>query len=98
MAERTILVCDACGKPAVQTVGLRVAGRSLQKDVCKEHLEDVLKGARPARRGRRKGSTVAAGAAPPRRGGRRAGKAKAKAAPKRRGRPRKKPATEQPAG
>jgi hypothetical protein len=98
MAERTILVCDACGKPAIQTVGLRVAGKSLQKDVCKEHLEEVMKGARPARRGRRKGSTVAAGAAPPRRAGRRAGKAKAAGPPKRRGRPPKRAASEQASG
>lgn len=92
MAERTILVCDVCGAPAIQTVGMRVGGRSLQKDVCKEHFEDMTKGARPARRGRRKGSTVAAGAAAPRRRGRRA-RPKASSAPKRRGRPPKKTAT-----
>jgi hypothetical protein len=92
MAERTILVCDVCGAPAAQTVGLRVGGRSFQKDVCREHLEDMTKGARPARRGRRKGSTVAAGAAPPRRRGRPA--ASTTAAPKRRGRPRKRSTAE----
>jgi hypothetical protein len=88
MAERTILVCDVCGAPAVQTVGLRVGGRSMQKDVCREHLEEITKGARPARRGRRRGSTVAAGAAPPSRRTRRTAKAKP-ATGKRRGRPAK---------
>ena len=86
MSERTILVCDVCGAPAVQTVGLKVAGRSMQKDVCREHLEDMTKGARPARRGRRRGSTVAAGAARPTR---RASAAKRATTRKRRGRPPK---------
>ena len=91
MSERTILVCDVCGAPAVQTVGLKVAGRSLQKDVCTEHLEDMTKGARPARRGRRRGSTVAAGAARPRR---KATTTAKRTTRKRRGRPPKKaPAT-----
>ena len=94
MAERTILVCDVCGAPAAQTVGLRVGGRSLQKDVCKEHLEDMTKGARPARRGRRRGSTVAAGAAAPRRVGRRSAAPKSKATAKRRGRPPKRATAE----
>jgi hypothetical protein len=86
MAERTILVCDVCGAPAIQTVGLRVGGRSLQKDVCSEHLDDIVKGARQARRGRRRGSTVAAGASAPRRG---RPAAKSKRTAKRRGRPPK---------
>jgi hypothetical protein len=62
MGERTILVCDVCGAPAQQTVGLRVNGRSLQKDVCADHLGDMVRGARAARRGRRRGSTAATGA------------------------------------
>jgi hypothetical protein len=93
MAERTILVCDVCGAPAVQTVGLRVGGRSMQKDVCKEHLEEITKGARAARRGRRRGSTVAAGATPPRRARRKAA-TKPATARKRRGRPPKQTTSE----
>jgi hypothetical protein len=89
VGERTILVCDACGAPAQQTVGLRVSGRSLQRDVCVEHLEEIVKGARPARRGRRKGST--GGPASRAKGPAKAGRTRARktSITKRRGRPRK---------
>jgi hypothetical protein len=99
MAEKTILICDVDGVPAVQTVGLRVGGRSLQKDLCQVHLDELLRGAKPARRGRRRGQTVinADGSAPKRRGRprkaapkRRGRSPKAASTVKRRGRPRKK--------
>jgi hypothetical protein len=99
MAEKTILVCDVDGdEPAVQTVGLRVGGRSLQKDLCQRHLDELLRGAKPARRGRRRGQTVisADGSAPKRRGRpaktaakRRGRLLKSASTAKRRGRPRK---------
>ena len=57
MAERVMLVCDTCGKPASETVGIRAGGRSLQKDVCDAHLAELTNGARQARRGRPRGST-----------------------------------------
>lgn len=63
MAERVMLVCDVCGKPATETVGIRAGGRSLQKDVCEVHLSELTKGARQARRGRPKGSSTKKAAA-----------------------------------
>ncbi len=85
MAERTILVCDICGRPAVQTVGLKVGRRNLQKDYCEIHLQELTAGARAPRPGRRKGVVVAA--SPAKRRGR--PRKQVEAAPKRRGRPRK---------
>jgi hypothetical protein len=49
MAERMILVCDVCGKPATGTVALRVGRRGLTKDLCSIHLKELTEGARPAR-------------------------------------------------
>jgi hypothetical protein len=56
MAERTILVCDVCGAPAVESVRMTVRSRSLQKDLCEAHLAEVMAGAHPLKRGRRAGS------------------------------------------
>jgi hypothetical protein len=79
MAEKTILVCDACGRPAAETVTIRVARGSFVKDLCSTHVSEMIAGARKPRPGRRKGavSSPAAGAAGP---------------AKRRGRPPKKAA------
>jgi len=83
MAEKTILVCDACGKPAAETVTIKVTRGNFVKDLCAAHVNELVAGARKPRPGRRKG--VVAGASAP--------KAVAKVAPpRRRGRPRKKPA------
>jgi hypothetical protein len=60
VAERTILVCDICGRPAVQTVGLKVGRRNLQKDYCEVHLQELIAGARTPRPGRRRGVVVSA--------------------------------------
>jgi hypothetical protein len=88
MAEQTILVCDVCGQPATASVSMRVGRRSLTKDLCDTHLSELTAGARAARPGRRKGTTVAR--ATKRGPGRRLKKAKAPINPKRRpGRPRK---------
>ena len=51
MAEKTILVCDVCGDPAIQSAVLVVGARRLKKDYCKTHLSELLKGGRPAGRG-----------------------------------------------
>jgi hypothetical protein len=59
MAERMIVVCDVCGEPASQSVGLRVGGRSLTKDLCDVHLAELTAGARQAKPGRRRVSLVA---------------------------------------
>ncbi|MBA3690796.1 MAG: hypothetical protein H0W82_05215 [Actinobacteria bacterium] len=52
MAQALLVVCDVCGSPAVQTVTLKVAARSYQKDVCQTHLDEMVQGARAPRRGR----------------------------------------------
>ncbi|MDP9318689.1 MAG: hypothetical protein M3O94_06395 [Actinomycetota bacterium] len=52
MAEKTIIVCDVCGEPAVERVTLRTGNRTLQKDLCATHLAELVAGARPAKRGR----------------------------------------------
>lgn len=52
MAQALVVVCDICGKPAVETISLKVAARGYQKDVCQSHLDETIKGARAPRRGR----------------------------------------------
>lgn len=52
MAQALVVVCDVCGSPAVETVGIRVAARGYQKDVCQTHLDELVTGARAPRRGR----------------------------------------------
>ena len=54
MAEKTILVCDVCGKPATQAVSIRVGQRNLWKDLCDLHVTELTAGARPAKPGRRR--------------------------------------------
>jgi hypothetical protein len=73
MAEKTIVVCDVCGKPATETVTIKAARGNYAKDLCAAHVTELVAGARRPRPGR------------PRK---MAGEASA-AAPKRRGRPRK---------
>ena len=93
MAEKTILVCDTCSKPAAETVTIKTARGNFVKDLCTSHVNELTAGARKPRRGRPR-ATV--GAAP-----KKATTARKKAtttkratgaAPKRRRRPRKKPA------
>jgi hypothetical protein len=74
MAERTIVVCDVCGKPAAETVTIKVARGNFAKDLCVDHVTDLIAGGRRPRPGR------------PRK---MAGGGQGTAAPKRRGRPRK---------
>jgi hypothetical protein len=52
--EQTILACDVCGKPAATTVTIKADGKSLQKDLCADHVSELVNGARPARPGRRR--------------------------------------------
>lgn len=82
MGERTILVCDVCGKPAAETVTIKVGRGNFVKDLCDSHVKQLVVGARKPRPGRRKGVVAVAAnskAAP-----------KRKTAAKRRGRPPKK--------
>jgi hypothetical protein len=89
MAEKTILVCDTCGKPAAETVTIKAARGNFVKDLCASHVNELVAGARRPRRGRPK--AVAAGSAPRKSAAKKPAARKA-SAPKRRGRPRKKPA------
>ena len=100
MGEQTILVCDVCGRPATETVTIRVGKRSFVKDFCSTHLSELTAGARAPRRGRRPGAavkTTARRGRPPKSATgttrRRGRPPKAGAAPKRRGRPPKSSAT-----
>ncbi len=91
MGERTILVCDVCGRPAVQSVTIKVGRQNWTKDLCQVHVDELTAGARKPRPGRRR-AVVAAGdvVAPPKRRGRPPKSASAGGgAPKRRGRPPK---------
>jgi len=73
MAEKTVVVCDVCGKPASETVTIKVARGNYAKDLCAAHVTELIAGARRPRPGRPRKMAGAASAA----------------APKRRGRPRK---------
>jgi hypothetical protein len=95
MAEKTILVCDACGKPAVETVTIKAARGNFVKDLCATHVNELVSGARRPRRGRPK--TVAARPAASKPAAKKPAARKTTAgrkttATKRRGRPRKNPA------
>lgn len=60
MAQALVVVCDVCGRPAVETVSLKVATSGYQKDVCQAHLDEMIKGARSPRRGRPRTKPAAA--------------------------------------
>ncbi len=78
MAEKTILVCDVCGKPADETVTIRANRGNFVKDLCAAHVSELVAGARKPRPGRPRAIKSASGAA-----------ASAKTQPRRRGRPPK---------
>jgi hypothetical protein len=97
MAEKTILVCDACGKPATETVTIKVERGNFVKDLCGTHVNELVAGARKPRPGRRKGSvastTRAAAPAPRKTTARKTTARKTRArkpTARKRGRPRKK--------
>lgn len=69
MAERTIVVCDVCGKPASETVTIKVARGNYAKDLCTAHVTELVAGARRPRPGRpRKMAGETSVATPKRRG------------------------------
>jgi hypothetical protein len=70
MAERTIVVCDVCGKPATETVTIKVARGNFAKDLCATHVAELVAGARRPRPGRPRKMAASDGAAAPRRRGR----------------------------
>lgn len=59
MAERTMLVCDTCGRPAVETVSFKTSKGNRQRDYCPQHLAELLASSRAPKRGRRPGATSA---------------------------------------
>jgi hypothetical protein len=81
MAERLVVICDECGRPAQASVTFRVAGRSLSKDLCQVHLQELVRNAHPPKRGRRPSIASPRPVAPKSSAGRR-GRASAKASPK----------------
>ncbi len=89
MGERTILVCDVCGRPAVQTVTIKVGRQNWAKDLCQTHIDEMTAGARKPRPGRRRAVVTADVPAAPKRRGRPPKSAATGGPPRRRGRPRK---------
>ena len=55
MAERMMLVCDECGRPAAETVTFKTSSGNRLKDYCSEHLRALLEGSRAPKRGRKPG-------------------------------------------
>jgi hypothetical protein len=84
MAEKTILVCDACGRPAAETVTIKSTRGNFVKDLCSTHVSELVAGARKPRPGRRKGVVAKAAARSA------TGAKKTTTTGKRRGRPPKK--------
>jgi hypothetical protein len=68
MAERVVLVCDVCGRPAQESVTFRMGRRNLAKDLCSTHVEELVRNAHPPRRGRRPAAVLPSGASPTRSG------------------------------
>lgn len=61
MGEQFILVCDVCGRPAAETVTIKVGNRNFVKDFCSTHLNELTAGARAPRRGRRRAVVAGTG-------------------------------------
>jgi hypothetical protein len=61
MSEKTILVCDACGRPAAETVTIKSTRGNFVKDLCSTHVSELVAGARKPRPGRRKGVVAGSG-------------------------------------
>jgi hypothetical protein len=71
MAESVMIVCDVCGKPAEESVIIKVGGANLAKDLCAAHLRELVSGTHKPKRGRKPGATSGtATATTPRRRGR----------------------------
>lgn len=64
MAEKTILVCDVCGRPAAESVTIKLARGNFVKDMCSSHVNELIAGARRPRRGRPKKTVGSSEAGP----------------------------------
>jgi hypothetical protein len=60
MAERVVVVCDVCGRPAEQSVTFRIGGRTFVKDLCPTHVQELVRNAHAPKRGRRSAATLVA--------------------------------------
>jgi hypothetical protein len=60
MAERVVVVCDVCGRPAEESMTFRIGGRTWTKDLCSTHVQELVRSARAPRRGRRPAAAPAA--------------------------------------
>jgi topoisomerase IA-like protein len=58
MAERTVIVCDVCGKPASETITIKANSGNYAKDLCAAHVAEFIAGGRRPRPGRRKGQVA----------------------------------------
>lgn len=68
MAEKMIVVCDTCGRPAAETVTIKVARGNFVKDLCATHVSELTAGARRPRPGRPRKMAAGGDATPTRRG------------------------------
>ena len=68
MAERTILVCDDCGRPATTSATIRINGRNLVKDLCDQDARALVRNARTPKRGRKAATVLAPSSLGERRG------------------------------
>ncbi len=68
MAEKVVLVCDVCGRPAAQSVTFKLGKRSLGQDLCSTHVGELVRNSHAPRRGRKPNVGTRSAAAPKRSG------------------------------
>jgi hypothetical protein len=68
MAEKTIVVCDVCGKPATEMVTIKTSRGNFVKDLCAQHVTELTAAARKPRPGRPRKMGEASATTPRRRG------------------------------
>jgi hypothetical protein len=68
MAEKTIVVCDVCGKPATEMVTIKTSRGNFVKDLCAQHVTELTAGARKPRPGRPRKMGATSATSPRRRG------------------------------
>lgn len=75
MAEKVVLVCDVCGRPAAESVTFKTGNRTLAQDLCPTHVEELVRNSHAPRLGRRPNVALASAA-----GSKRSGRARRGAA------------------
>jgi hypothetical protein len=66
MAEKIVLVCDVCGRPAAQSVRFQLGSQSFAQDLCSDHVKELVRNSHSPRRGRRPNVPPAPAASPKR--------------------------------